>query len=410
MKSNYKRLGPYISEVNNRNSDLSIDRLQGISSIYKCFMQSKANIVDVEFLSYKVVNKYQFAFNPNTARMGDKIPIALNLDEPCIVSSIYPVFEITKTDEFMPEYLMMWFRRPEFDRYARFHSHGSAREVFGWEEMCNVELPIPSIVKQKEIVDEYHTIINRIKINEQLIQKLEETAQAFFKKWFVDYEFPDENQNPYKSSGGEMEFNKELGKDIPKGWECLTIGDVVDCNYSIISAKDNFKTIEYLDTSSITNNEIEEIQILDTEHDEIPSRAKRKVNHNDIIFSTVRPNLRHFGILKNPKKNMIVSTGFAVLKPNYKKICGELIYLLITSEENLQNLQARAEMSVSTYPSINPEDLLDINIIVPPKERNLFSDDLFKSQFELLDSKKRENKLLRDMGKILLSKLATIKN
>jgi type I restriction enzyme, S subunit len=226
MKSNYKQLGTYIWEVDNRNSDLSIDRLQGISSIYKCFMQSKANIIGVEFSMYKVVGKYQFAFNPNTARMGDKIPIALNLDEPCIVSSIYPVFEVMKTDELLPEYLMMWFRRPEFDRYARFHSHGSAREIFGWEEMCNVELPIPSIERQKEIVMEYYTVVNRIRLNEQFIQKLEEAVQAIYRQWFVDFEFPDENGRPYKSSGGEMVWEEEFSQDIPRDWLNKSLGQI----------------------------------------------------------------------------------------------------------------------------------------------------------------------------------------
>ncbi|HOO73403.1 MAG TPA: restriction endonuclease subunit S [Spirochaetota bacterium] len=218
-----------------KNNDLSIDHLQGISSIHKCFMKSKANIIGVEFHNYKIVKKYQFAFNPNTARMGDKIPIALNLDKPCIVSSIYPVFEIKNESELMPEYLMMWYKRSEFDRFARFHSHGSAREVFGWEEMCNVELPVPSIEKQEEIVAEYNTIVNRIRINEELNRKLEETAQAIYKQWYVDFEFPVSEEyadeigrpemegKPYKSSGGEMVWNEELEKEIPKGWEVITV-------------------------------------------------------------------------------------------------------------------------------------------------------------------------------------------
>ena len=119
----------------------------------------------------------------------------------------------------------MWFRRPEIDRYARFKSHGSAREIFDWEEMCNTLLPIPSLDKQKEIVKEYNTIVNRIALNNQLIQKLEETAQAIYKQWFVDFEFPDENGKPYKSNGGKMEFNEEFQMEIPKGWSFNEIKD-----------------------------------------------------------------------------------------------------------------------------------------------------------------------------------------
>jgi type I restriction enzyme S subunit len=141
--------------------------------------------------TYKIVKKNQFAYGPVTSRNGDKISIALLEDyNEAIVSQAYSPFEVKNTNELSPEYLMMWFRRPEFDRYARFMSHGSAREIFGWEEMCNTLLPIPSIIKQKEIVKEYNVIQDRIALNQQLIQKLEETAQTIYKQWFVDFEFP----------------------------------------------------------------------------------------------------------------------------------------------------------------------------------------------------------------------------
>ena len=127
-------------------------------------------------------DKNQFAFGPVTSRNGNKITIALFNDyKKALISQAYIPFEIKNKNELDAEYLMMWFRRPEFDRYARFKSHGSAREIFDWEEMCNVTLPIPSITKQKEIVKEYNVIQNRIALNQQLILKLEETAQAIYK-------------------------------------------------------------------------------------------------------------------------------------------------------------------------------------------------------------------------------------
>ena len=132
------------------------------------------------------------------------------------------------SNELEPEYLMMWFRRPEFDRYARFMSHGSAREIFDWDEMCNTLLPIPSITKQKEIVKEYNVIQNRIALNQQLIQKLDETAQAIYKQWFVDFEFPDENGIPYKSNGGKMVWCNELEKEIPEGWKVGTLSQLCE--------------------------------------------------------------------------------------------------------------------------------------------------------------------------------------
>ena len=214
MKSNYKLLGKYIQPVAGRNSDLGELPLMGLS-ITKKFISSIANIIGTDMSTYRIIEKNQFAYGPVTSRNGDKITIALFNDyEKALISQAYIPFEVKDINELDPEYLMMWFRRPEFDRYARFKSHGSAREIFDWEEMCNTLLPVPSPTKQREIVKEYNVIQDLIALNNQLIQKLEETAQAIYKKWFVDFEFPDENGMPYKSNGGEMVWNEELGKEI----------------------------------------------------------------------------------------------------------------------------------------------------------------------------------------------------
>ena len=227
MSSNYKKLGDYIQPVNRRNTDLKVETLLGVS-IQKILMPSIANTVGTNMKTYKIIKKNQFAYGPVTSRNGDKISIALLQDfDEAIISQAYTVFEVVDTEKLHPEYLMMWFRRPEFDRYARFKSHGSARETFDWDEMCEVELPIPSIEKQREIVKEYNTVTKRIKLNEQINQKLEETAQALYKHWFVDFEFPNKEGKPYKSSGGEMVYNEELDKDIPKGWSLELMSEVI---------------------------------------------------------------------------------------------------------------------------------------------------------------------------------------
>ncbi len=151
MRTNcYKRLGDYIREVDVRNRDLSVTTLLGVS-ISKEFIPSIANTIGTDMSIYKIVRKGQFAYGPVTSRNGDKVSIALLANEDnAIISQAYTVFEVKDTNELLPEYLMMWFRRPEFDRYARFHSHGSAREIFDWSEMCDVMLPIPSIERQRD--------------------------------------------------------------------------------------------------------------------------------------------------------------------------------------------------------------------------------------------------------------------
>lgn len=182
MKNNYRKLGDYIQPVDVRNSDLKVSHLLGLS-INKCFIESIANTIGTDFRPYKIVKKGQFAYGPVTSRNGEKITIAL-LEEPeCIISSSYAVFEITDTSKLLPEYLMLWFSRPEFDRYARYKSHGSVREIFDWDEMCRVELPVPPLNEQQKTVDTYNAITNRIrikqKINENILKQGIQIVQNF---------------------------------------------------------------------------------------------------------------------------------------------------------------------------------------------------------------------------------------
>jgi type I restriction enzyme, S subunit len=218
MKANYKPIGKYIRLVDERNIGLAITTLLGIS-ISKVFISSVANTIGSDMENYKIIRKNQFSCSLMQVSRDKKIPIAILKDyDEAIISQAYPVFEVVDENKLLPEYLMMWFSRAEFDREACFYAVGGVRGSLPWEDFCDLELPIPSIEKQKEIVAEYNTIVNRIKLNEQLNQKLEETAQAIYKRWFVDFEFPDENGNPYKSSGGEMVWNEELDQEIPVGW------------------------------------------------------------------------------------------------------------------------------------------------------------------------------------------------
>ena len=223
---NYKRLGNYIREVDVRNEDDSITNLLGIN-IDKYYIPSVANVVGTDLSRYKVVAKSQFACNRMHVGRDKRLPIALSTkEERFIVSPAYDVFEITDRDELLPEYLMMWFSRKEFDRNTWFYTDADVRGGLNWNTFLDMQLPIPSPEKQREIVAEYNAVQNRINLNNQLIQKLEETAQAIYKQWFVDFEFPNEEGKPYKSSGGEM-VESELG-EIPKGWRVSVVKDFCD--------------------------------------------------------------------------------------------------------------------------------------------------------------------------------------
>jgi len=408
MISNYKRLGDYITLSNMRNKDLETIELLGIN-IDKFFMPSVANIIDTDLSTYKLVKNNQFACNRMHVGRDYRIPIALSKDDQSfIVSPAYDVFEINDINTLNPNYLDLWFKRKEFDRNSWFYTDADVRGGLSLEAFLDLKLPVPSIEKQLKIVEEYNIIEKRINLNNKLIQKLEETAQILYKHWFVDFEFPNEEGKPYKSSGGKMIFNKELGKEIPKGWVAAPLKTFVECNKDTLSLKDKYETIKYLETSNITNNVIDMYILLDTSKDEIPSRARRKVKKGDIVYSTIRPTLKHYGILREPTDNTIVSTGFAVLRPCYPHLFSELIYLLITSDEILKILQAKAEMSVSTYPSIKPEDILDLSFILPIENILKKSSVIFQCIFKQNEAKQNQNKSFLELKNLLLSRLATI--
>lgn len=172
MKEGYRLLGDFIRQVDVRNTDGKEENLFGVS-VQKMFIPSIANTIGTDFTKYKVVKRGQFTYIPDTSRRGDKIGIALLMDyDEGLVSNIYTVFEVKDENELLPEYLMLWFSRPEFDRYGRFKSHGSVREIMNWDEMCKVELPVPSIDKQRSIVKAYQTITERIELKRRINDNL----------------------------------------------------------------------------------------------------------------------------------------------------------------------------------------------------------------------------------------------
>ena len=183
MKDGYRLLGDFIQPVDERNRDLKVDYLLGVS-ISKQFIPSIANIVGTDLSSYKIVRTGQFAYGPVTSRNGEKISIALLQDKDCIISSSYTVFEVVNKNALDPEYLMLWFSRPEFDRYARYMSHGSVREIFDWDELCKVELPVPSIDKQRSIVKAYQTITERIELKRRINDNLEAQLSGVYHRFF----------------------------------------------------------------------------------------------------------------------------------------------------------------------------------------------------------------------------------
>ena len=200
-----KRLGDYIREVDVRNRDLEVKKLLGLS-MTKQFRPSTSNVVGVDLSKYKVVHKNVFAFDTMSVIRVHKVPITLNsTEEPIIISPAYITFECKDSNTLDPNYLMMWFSRNEFDRYADFKSDAAVRGGYNWEELCDTSIYLPPIEQQQKIVSEYEAVTRRIRLNEQIITKLEETAQALYRKMFVDG------------------IDKE---NLPEGWRMGTLGEI----------------------------------------------------------------------------------------------------------------------------------------------------------------------------------------
>lgn len=218
MQSNYKRLGDYIRQVDVRNRDLAVDNLVGLT-IEKAFIPSVANTIGTDLSNYKVISNGQFACSLMQVSRDGKMPIAMFKGEKGIMSPAYPMFEVYRKDELLPEFLMMWFSRKEFDREVTFWAVGGVRGSLTWEDFENLNIPVPSIEKQRKIVAEYQAVEQRIENNRRLIATLESTAQTIYRQMFVD------NIDP---------------ENLPQGWRMGKMKDVATFAYGKVPKdKDN---------------------------------------------------------------------------------------------------------------------------------------------------------------------------
>ena len=381
-KTHYKRLGDYIREVDSRNRDLAVTRLLGVS-ISKEFMPSIANTIGTDMSSYKIVTREQFAYGPVTSRNGDKVSIALLTDDvPAIISQAYTVFEITDKNLLLPAYLMMWFRRPEFDRYARYHSHGSAREVFDWEAMCDVRLPIPPISRQREIVAEYETLTRRIRLNERLISSLESAAQTLYRRTFVD------NIDP---------------AHLPPGWRTGTLSEIgmvvggatPSTNVPEYWTENGIRWISPADISKQKRIFIEKGEKDITEKG-YKSASTRRMPAGTVLFSSRAP----IGLVAIADCELCTNQGFKSIVPS-KEVGTYYVYCLLKDEKE----RIEAQCSGSIFAEVSGETMKSHQILIPPTDLtskfNLEATPIF-NHLRLVE---REIHALTEMSSLALSKI-----
>ncbi|MAZ72343.1 MAG: hypothetical protein CMC70_04265 [Flavobacteriaceae bacterium] len=430
MRSSYRRIGDFIRLVDVRNKDLQVTKLLGLS-ISKQFIPSVANTVGTNMKNYKIIKKNQFACSIMQVRRDGKMPVALleEFDE-AIISQAYPVFEVIDTSLLLPEYLMMWFTRSEFDRQATFHAVGGVRGSLEWEDFLNFELPLPSIENQRDIVDEYTTIVNRIALNEQLNAKLEETAQALYKHWFVDFEFPlglchterSRSANAtanidfskgYKSNGGKMVYNEELDKEIPNGWEIgnmETLCEIIDGDRG-----KNYPSQEHFTESGhcffLNAGNVSKIgfdfsnkNFISKERDEL--LRKGKLNRKDIVV-TSRGTVGNIAFYSDLIEfdDLRINSGMVIFRAKVIEY-SIFIYSLMRSQEMARNIENF--ISGSAQPQLPIKDIKKIPVLIPNCDLTLiFSNSMIITQNHL-EIQNKENRKLLSLKDLLLSKMATV--
>lgn len=346
MKSNYEPLGKHIQLVDYRNSEEVTSTVLGIS-IDKEFMPSVANVIGTDLSRYKLISKGLFACNPMHVGRDEHLPIALyEKDSPAIVSPAYFMFEIIDRDVLNEEYLMMWFRRPEFDRECWFMTDGSVRGGITWDDLCRIKLPVPSYARQCEVVESYRAITDRIALKRAENDNLEATAMSLYKSWFIDYEPFDLDDEGLPVGWCKEKLNDKLSTSTqsinPQKMDCDFVW-----HYSI-PAYDNEKLPSKDTPSSILSN-------------------KYIVPQNAILVSKLNPDTKRIWRSVPCFENAICSTEFIVFstkEPTHRAF----YYLLFNTGSFIDFLVSNATGSTNSRMRVKPASSLDFEFICPPNE------------------------------------------
>lgn len=376
MKLNYKKLGQYIQMVDNRNKELTITRLLGVS-IEKRFIPSIANIVGTDLSNYKIVKTGQFAYGPVTSRNGEKISIAYLDSEDCIISSSYTVFEVVDKKQLIPEYLMLWFSRPEFDRYARYKSHGSVREIFDWDEMCNVELPVPPIEEQRKIVQAYQTITNRIELKKRINDNLEAQGATLYHLIFDDQSTFEQGTI---SCFGNVVGGATPSKDV----------DNYFCSDGIV-----WLTPKDLTTTGHKFIYKGELDITESAYKSCSTKLMPK---GSVLLTSRAP----VGTVAIAMTELCTNQGFKSIVP-FDTFGTEFVYYFL--KENKQLLESHS--SGTTFMEISGNVLKDIPALIPPKDKIKVFNDMCKPIFLYQENIEKEIKCLQELQQTIISEMSS---
>ena len=388
MKSNYDILGNHIRLIDNRNTDSVTDRVLGIN-IDKSFMPSVANVIGTDLSKYKLITKSKFACNPMHVGRDERLPVALyEEDEPAIVSPAYFMFEIIDRTLLDENYLMMWFRRPEFDRICWLHTDGSVRGGITWDDICRLELPVPALEEQREIVRSYKAISERIAIKKQINDNLEATAQAVFQEQFASFYGADELPYGYSIVNLDSLCTVKGGKRLPADCELLD----TPTEHPYIRVRD-VGSSRYV---CLTN----QFQYIDEETHTAISRYI--VNTGDIVISIVGT----IGLLGKVHSSLDKAnlTENCVKLTNIHTVTSDYLYYTLCYKKQIKEIELLTVGAVQAKLPIY--NIQSMKILVPPtKVIEDFQNkmDVFNEQIE---ANTVEVQKLYELQEVLLAKLS----
>ena len=384
MKSNYRKLGEFIRQVDVRNVEGKEENLLGVS-VQKLFIPSIANTVGTDFTKYKVVKKGQFTYIPDTSRRGDKIGIALLEDyEEGLVSNIYTVFEIINEEQLLPKYLMLWFSRSEFDRYARFKSHGSVREIFGWDELCDIDLPVPSITEQRKIVETYRIVEERIELKRKINDNLVATLSTVYKELFAD-------ANTHFPKVLLQKICSKIGSGAtPKGGKTAYISEGI----SLIRSTNVFDfNFEYDELAHINQSQADAL-------------ANVIVKPNDILFNITGVSVARCCMVPDNVLPARVNQHVMIIRPIKGETMSYYIMFTLCSADNKAKLLGIGQ-SGSTREAINKQELESFEIPLPDDATLSQFGTAAKSIYEHIHVNVNETRALDEVKKVLLMQLSS---
>lgn len=383
-KSNYKRLGDYIRLVDVRNRDLAVDNLVGLT-IEKAFIPSVANTIGTNLSNYKVISNGQFACSLMQVSRDEKMPIAMFKGEKAIMSPAYPMFEVYRQDALLPEFLMMWFSRKEFDREVTFWAVGGVRGSLTWEDFENLNIPVPPIEEQREIVAEYQAVERRIENNRRLIATLESAAQTIYRQMFVD------NIDP---------------ENLPQGWRKGIIGDlgtvITGKTPSSACPEDFGDDIDFITPGEFKNDDIFYSSPTRKLSKEGVNKLKSKlIPQFSLSVTCIGSDMGKVRICKN---ECISNQQINSIITHSKIDVPHLFYTLRGMKNELQQLAVGS----STMPMLSKSEFENINMLLP-SEKELekfysFASPILGYCFSL----ENEIDVLYSVSSILLNKLSSI--